>query len=124
MIDMKQTLTVSKVFEQQPWDIVHTYDISRTHSCHLIEKQMNSSQPQSKERKVETDAPILWLKCAADNDNNLAARRSRGWRQSKTGDLGCEELEVEAVVFDDGVGEEFVAHLADLVGGGRLCVDV
>ena len=26
-------------------------------------------------------------------------------------------FEVEVVVFDDGVGEEFVAHFADLVGG-------
>ena len=34
-----------------------------------------------------------------------------------TCDLCAQLLEVEAVVFDDGVGEEFVAHLADLVGG-------
>ena len=29
-----------------------------------------------------------------------------------------EGFEVEAVVFDDGVGEELVAHFADLGGGG------
>ena len=43
-----------------------------------------------------------------------------GARQGRGKAFLGEGFEVEAVVFDDGVGEELVAHLADLGGGGGL----
>ena len=40
------------------------------------------------------------------------------------GELCGEGFEVEAVVFDDGVGEELVAHVADLLRGSGLGVGI